>query len=84
MAKKFNVTGTCIPEENYMVDITNKLEQIKKMIDAKEYFTINLLGYMDKLNEDKGYLLTFDFRESKQVQQEWTNIEGKRIFDIRI
>jgi len=41
MAKKFNVTGTCIPEENYMVDITEKLEQIKKMIDAKEYFTIN-------------------------------------------
>ena len=39
--KKFNVTGTCIPEENYMVDLTDKLEQIKKMIDAKEYFTIN-------------------------------------------
>ena len=41
MRRKFNVTGTCIPEENYMVDITEKLEQIKKMIDAKEYFTIN-------------------------------------------
>jgi len=41
MTKKFNVTGTCIPEENYMVDITDKLEQIKVMIDAKEYFTIN-------------------------------------------
>jgi len=41
MDKKFNVTGTCIPEENYMVDITGKLEQIKVMIDAKDYFTIN-------------------------------------------
>ena len=41
MGKKFNVTGTCIPEENYMVDITGKLEQIKVMIDAKEYFIIN-------------------------------------------
>lgn len=39
--RKFNVTGTCIPEENYMVDITGKLEQIKAMVDAREYFTIN-------------------------------------------
>ena len=41
MAKKFNVTGTCIPEENYMVDLTDKLEQIREMIDEKAYFTIN-------------------------------------------
>jgi len=41
MSKKFNVTGTCIPEENYMVDITEKLDQIKELIDEKSYFTIN-------------------------------------------
>lgn len=39
--KKFNITGTCVPDENYMVDITNKLVQIKAMIDDKAYFTIN-------------------------------------------
>jgi len=39
--REFNVTGTCIPEENYMVDITNKLEQIKVLVDKKRYFTIN-------------------------------------------
>jgi len=39
--RKFNITGTCVPEENYMVDITDKLEQIKKMVDDKAYFAIN-------------------------------------------
>lgn len=39
--KKFNVTGTCIPEKNYMVDISEKLEQIICMIEDNEYFTIN-------------------------------------------
>jgi hypothetical protein len=39
--KKFNVMGNCIPEENYMVDISGKIEQIKELIDNKYYFTIN-------------------------------------------
>jgi len=44
-----------------------------------------LLGYIDKKNLKEGYLLTFDFRENKQVQQNWVEIaDGKRIFDIRI
>jgi len=41
MARVFNVTGTCIPAENYMVDITTKLVQIKAMVDRREYFVIN-------------------------------------------
>jgi len=39
--KKFNVMGNCIPEENYMVDISGKITQIKELIDNKYYFTIN-------------------------------------------
>lgn len=39
--KKFNITGTCIPDKNYMVDTTEKLDQIIQMIDEGEYFTIN-------------------------------------------
>jgi len=38
---KFNVTGVCVPEEDYMVDVTGKLKQIKAMVDGREYFTIN-------------------------------------------
>jgi len=39
--RRFNVTGLCNPELDYMVDITNKLMQIKEMIDYGDYFTIN-------------------------------------------
>ncbi|MDR2712063.1 MAG: AAA-like domain-containing protein [Clostridiales bacterium] len=39
--RRFNVTGLCVPEEDYMVDISGKLEQIIKLIDNHSYFTIN-------------------------------------------
>ena len=41
MTKEFNTTGTCIPEFHYMVNIDGKLEEIKKLIDKRRYFTIN-------------------------------------------
>lgn len=42
MTKKFHVTGTCIPEKNYMVDISGRLEQIiSEYIEKGSYFTIN-------------------------------------------
>lgn len=39
--KEFNVTGLCIPEKHYMVDISNKLNKILEMVDKGTYFTIN-------------------------------------------
>jgi predicted AAA+ superfamily ATPase len=39
--KKFKVAGACVPAKHYMVDISAKIEQIKKLIDNGEYFTIN-------------------------------------------
>ncbi|RXI44936.1 AAA family ATPase [Clostridium tetani] len=41
MKKRFNVTGTCIPERHYMVDISNKLDSILKLVNNEEYFIIN-------------------------------------------
>ncbi len=41
MAKYFNTVAVCRPNQHYMVDITDKLEQICKMVDAGQYFTIN-------------------------------------------
>ena len=44
-----------------------------------------LLGYMDKLNEGKGYLLTFDFRKQKKEQKAgWIDVEGKQIFEAQV
>jgi len=37
----FNVTGTCRPDIDYMVDISGRVEKVKKMVDRGDYFTIN-------------------------------------------
>ncbi|MCL1918073.1 MAG: AAA-like domain-containing protein [Peptococcaceae bacterium] len=39
--RRFNVTGLCVPEKHYMVDISNKVKQIKELVDDQCYFTIN-------------------------------------------
>lgn len=41
MPKKFNIVGSCSPEKHYMVNLQNRLVQIKKLIDDGQYFTIN-------------------------------------------
>ena len=41
MKKRFNVTGTCIPEKHFMVDVSDKLKNIVNLIDDEEYFIIN-------------------------------------------
>ena len=41
MAKVFNTTAVCVPEEHYMVNITGRLDEIKELIDAGKYFTVN-------------------------------------------
>lgn len=42
MSKRFCITGTCIPERNYMVDISNRIDRIvQDYIENGLYFTIN-------------------------------------------
>ena len=39
--KRFNITGTCFPKRHYMVDITDRINIVKEMIDRGDYFCIN-------------------------------------------
>ena len=39
--REFNVTGLCVPDMHYMVDISEKVEQVFKLVQGKKYFTIN-------------------------------------------
>ena len=39
--KEFNTTGLCNPKKHYMVDISNKLDDIKKLVEKEKYFIIN-------------------------------------------
>ena len=69
--KRFNVTGNCIPEENYMVDIGDKIAEIKKLIDDKYYFTINrarqygkttTLGMLERTLKDEYAVASISFQ----------------------
>ncbi|TYQ18418.1 UNVERIFIED_CONTAM: hypothetical protein Cloal_0850 [Acetivibrio alkalicellulosi] len=39
--KEFNITGVCVARKHYMVDISNKINQIVELIEKEKYFTIN-------------------------------------------
>ena len=39
--RTFNTTGPCTPSKHYMVDPSEKVGQIKAMVDRGKYFTIN-------------------------------------------
>lgn len=42
MAKKFYTAGVCIPEQNYMVDVSGRVDTIiADYIDEGKYFTVN-------------------------------------------
>lgn len=42
MLREFNTTGLCIPEKNYMVDISGRVKEItSEYVDKGKYFTIN-------------------------------------------
>ena len=39
--KSFNTTAVCIPSKHYMVDLSQRVKEIKKLVDDGKYFTIN-------------------------------------------
>ena len=41
MAKYFNTEGPCYPQEHYMVNLDMRVQEIKKLIDSRKYFSIN-------------------------------------------
>lgn len=41
VSKCFNTTGICNPDEHYMVDLNERLAQVKILVDEGKYFTIN-------------------------------------------
>jgi hypothetical protein len=66
MAKKFNVTGNCFPNQHYMADVSQKMTDILKLVNEGEYFIINrprqygktttLFAITHTLRQKEGYL----------------------------
>jgi len=64
--REFNVTGLCIPEKHYMVDISEKVRQTAAMVEKGQYLTINrarqygkttTIRQLEKVLLEKGYLV---------------------------
>ena len=92
MARVFNTTGSCNPELHYMVNIENKLQQIKQLIDRGAYFTINRArqyGKTTTIKALKTYLandyivLSLDFQKIGDAEYE-TEDRFCRVFVRRI
>ena len=69
--KKFNTTAVCIPSKHYMVDLTDRIREIGKMVDAGEYFAINrarqygkttTLNLLKKYISDEYDVINLDFQ----------------------
>lgn len=66
MKKRFNITGTCRPEEHYMMDETRRFNAVMSMVERGEYFVINrprqfgkttlLLALQRELNKKPNYV----------------------------
>lgn len=39
--KRFNITGLCVPERHYMVDPSERVEEIRELVDDGAYFVMN-------------------------------------------
>lgn len=71
MGRIFNVSAACIPELHYMVNMDEKLNQIKSMVDKGLYFTINrarqygkttTLHALERLLQKEYIVISLDFQ----------------------
>lgn len=71
MGRIFNVSAACIPELHYMVNMDEKLNQIKSMVDKGLYFTINrarqygkttILHALERLLQKEYIVISLDFQ----------------------
>ena len=92
MPKRFCVTGTCIPEKNYMVDISERLERIvKDYIEQGNYFTMNRARQYGKTTTlyllerclQKDYLvLSLSFEAADEYFQSLESLAEGLVMDI--
>lgn len=88
--RRFNVTGSCNPQRHYMVDITERLKQIKVLIDNGEYFTINRARQYGKTTtiralgefiKDEYIVLSLDFQKLGNEEFITGNVFAKGFVD---
>ncbi|SFG65337.1 GxxExxY protein [Oribacterium sp. WCC10] len=70
--KEFNTTAVCIPEKHYMVDLSERVKEIKKLVDSGKYFTINrarqygkttTIDALYRVLKDQYIVISLDFQD---------------------
>ena len=60
--KVFNTTAVCIPEKHYMVDLSERVKEIKKLVDDGKYFTINRATALKRVLQKEYIVVSLDFQ----------------------
>ena len=92
MPKRFCVTGTCVPEKNYMVDISGRLDKIiRDYIVPGHYFTINrarqygkttTLYLLERRLQEDYLVLSLSFESADEYFQSLESLAEGLVMDI--
>lgn len=92
MPKRFCVTGTCIPEKNYMIDISDRIEQIiEQYIEQGQYFTMNrarqygkttTLFLLERALRENYITLSLSFEATDEYFQSMASLAEGLVMDI--
>ena len=92
MKKRFCTTGTCIPEKNYMVDISGRIDRIiSEYIENGQYFTINrarqygkttTLYLLEKRLRENYIVLSLSFESADEYFQSLSSLAEGLMLDI--
>lgn len=91
MKKRFNIAGVCVSHKHYMVDISNKLDQVEEMIEHREYFIINrprqygkttLMFSLERRLKDKYLIIPSSFEGIGDIIFESEETFSSQILDI--
>jgi hypothetical protein len=91
MKKRFNVTGLCVPDMHYMVDISGKIKKIEEMVDSGYYFTINrprqygkttTLNMLAQKLRDRHIVIDTSFEGVSDIMFESEKAFCSRIFNV--
>lgn len=75
MGKVFNVNGACRPDRHYMVNLSQRLEEIRDMIEKGQYFTINKARQYGKTTTLRA-LVDFLKKDYEVISLDFQNIES--------
>jgi hypothetical protein len=76
MARSFNTTGPCLPDEHYMLPPERRLSRILELIEARKYFVIRAGRQTGKTTSAR-WLVKF-FNQGQRLRCTWIDLQTAR------